>query len=360
MKVRVYGQVFMIVAWGLYPAPLMAGEQKFEKPIESEKSNTSGNAKSRIYTHPVRGFTVAVPPGAQLLERDEKNPQISIRSRKGYRVSIQSGPARPKIGLQDMVLKLEAKYLGKGKPWGYKEDQAFKKISGLPAIEASYNGVHTKARVDIIRGRRTDHVFIFFAAEREYQRLEHEYEWMLAHFRPGPDDILKPVVTLASNSLVFAEPEYGYSIRYPKQWVYIKPSRMTAMFSGAEGSDAYSAIVSVQNISPPNAKTSEDAAIEALSELKSSLQKSVQQLQILNDRPWEYFREPYRLNGRELIVSYRHAGQDFMKRILVVPRPFHNLAHIWSYTAPTEIFNTYAETANKMLLSWTILATNKG
>ena len=359
MKAQVFGQVFMIVAWGLYPTTLMAANQKVEKPIESKRLNAAGKAQSRIYTHPVRGFTIAVPPGAQLLERDDKNPQISIRSRKGYRVSIQSGPVRPNIPLHDMVLKLEAKYLGKGKTWGYKEDQTFKKISGLPAIGALYKGAHTKARVDIIRGRRTDHVFIFFAAEREYQQLEHEYEWILAHFRPGPDDILKPVVALASN-LLFEEPKYGYTIRYPKEWVYIKPSRMTAMFSGAEGSDAYSAIVSVENISPPNANSSEEAAIEALSELKSSLQKSVQQLQILNDRPWEYFREPYRLNGRELIVSYRHAGQSFTKRIVVVPRPFNNLAHIWSYTAPTEIFDTYVKTANKMLLSWTILATIKG
>ena len=360
MKIQVFGHVFMIVVWGLCPTTLMATNQKFEKPIKSKRSNTAGKVQSRIYTHPVRGFTIAVPPGAQLLERDDKNPQISIRSRKGYRVSIQSGPARPNIPLQGMVLKLEAKYLGKGKTWGYKEDQTFKKISGLPAIGALYNGAHTKARVDIIRGLRTDYVFIFFAAEREYQQLEHEYEWILAHFRPGPDDILKPDVTLASNLLLFEEPKYGYSIRYPKEWVYVKPSRMTAMFSGAEGSNAYSAIVSVQNISPPNTNSSEEAAIEALSELKSSLQKSVQQLEILNDRSWEYFRKPYRLNGRELIVSYRHAGQSFTKRIIVVPRPFQNLAHIWSYTAPTKIFKTYVKTANKMLLSWTILATTKG
>jgi hypothetical protein len=296
-----------------------------------------------------------VPPGAKLFERDANNPQISVRSRKGYRVSIQSGPSRPEVSLKNMSLMLEAKYLGKGKPWSQKEKQAFKQISGLPAIESSYRGSNMRARVDIIRGHRTDYVFIFFAAEREYQNLEHEYVWMLTNFKPGPDEALKPKVVLKSNFLVFEEPGYGYSIRYPKDWVHTKSSRMTSIFSGVEGSVAYSAIVSVQNISPPQAQTSEDAARSALFELKKSLQKSVLSLHVQYDKPWDYVREPFHLNGRELIVSYTYAGQKFLKKIIILPRPFRKLAHIWSYTAPAKIFDTYRETANKMLLSWIIL-----
>jgi hypothetical protein len=133
---------------------------------------------------------------------------------------------------------------------------------------------------------------------------------------------------------------------------------MTAIFSGAEGNANYSAIVSVQNISPLLVDTPEDAAREALSELKLSLQKSVLDFKVHFDKPWNYAREPFSLNGRELVFSYSHTGKKFFKKIIIVPRPFRKLAHIWSYTAPAKIFDTYKETANMMLLSWKILAEN--
>jgi hypothetical protein len=358
MKVWFFVQIMIVLTGILHALTVMASDQKSKNLKEFQDLTTTKITQSRVYTHPVSGFTIAVPPGAQLSVRDEKNPQISIRSRKGYRVSIQSGVARPEILLKDMLLILEAKYLGKGKPWSQKEKQELNQISDLPAIKSSYRGSNMRSRVDIIRGRKTDHVFIFFAAEQEYQSLEHEYVWMLANFKPSLDDILKTKVDLEPNALVFEKPGYGYSIRYPKDWVYVMPSKMTAVFSGAEGSAAYSAVVSVQNISPPQVETSEDAARAVLSELKLVLQKSVLSLKVRYDKPWDYVRKPFRLNGRELIFSYSHEGQKFFKKIIIVPRPFRKLAHIWSYTAPVEIFDTYRETANKILLSWTILATN--
>ncbi|NQV99207.1 MAG: hypothetical protein HQ483_05890 [Rhodospirillales bacterium] len=350
-------EAFLLLLAGLIPSGLvLAAENPAPLPAESQIIDS----KSKIYTHPVRGFTIAIPPGSQVLERDEENPQISIRSRKGYMVSLQTGPAKPEIPLTEMPLRLEAKYLGPGRPWSRKVDQAHKQIGGLPAIEVHYEGVNSRARIDIIRGARTDHVFIFFAAEREYKSLMHEYDWMLSHFRPGPDDIIIPQVTLSSSSSVFNETGYGYSIRYPVEWTSDVPSRMTVMFSGKEGSPAYSAIVSVQNIAPPGADTAEAAAELALASLIESLQKSVQGLRHIEERPWDYLRDAYQLKGREIILSYNHAGQGFMKRIIVVPRPDQNLAHIWSYTAPIGIFETYAETANRMLMSWKILAANGG
>ena len=358
MKVWFFLQLMAIVTGALLASTVVASNQKPESSEELADLTTGKIAKSRIYTHPISRFTIAVPPGAQLSERDEKNPQISIRSRKGYRVNIQSGLARHEVLLKDMPLILETKYLGKGKPWNQKEKQKIKQISGLPAIESSYRGSNMRSRVDIIRGRKMDYVFIFFAAEREYQNLEHEYKWILANFKPGPDDTLKPNAIVESNFIIFEEPGYGYSIKYPKDWVHMMPSKMTAMFSGVEGSPAYSAIVSVQNISPPKVETSEDAARAVLSELKLTLKKSALSLRVRYDKPWNYVREPFHLNGRELIFSYSHAGQNFLKKIIIVPRPFRKLAHIWSYTAPTEIYDTYKEIANKILLSWTILATN--
>ncbi len=360
MKARYFARIGAFFVGLMWSGMLAAAEPVPVIPGESQEQSAQEKAQPQIYTHPVAGFSIAVPPGVQLLERDEKNPQITIRSRKGYMISIQTGDARPEVALEKMPARLEAKYLGDGKPWSHKKAQKKRTIAGLPAIEGIYEGANTKARVDIIRGLRTDHVFIFFAASREYENLEHEFEWMLSHFLPGPDDIEKPVVTMSSDSSVFAEAGYGYSIRYPSEWIYSKPSHMTAMFSGTEGSPAFSALISVQNIAPTGAKDAEQAAQLALANLKASLARSVQKLQFLEDKPWAYVRGPHHLIGREITMSYTHAGQEFMKRVIVVPRPFQKLAHIWSYTAPVDIFKTYTDTANRMLHSWTILASNNG
>jgi hypothetical protein len=358
MQVWIIMQVMLIFTGLVFASTVLASDQKLKNLKRFQALKTEKITQSKVYTHPVSGYKIVVPPGTQLSERDNENPQISIQSRKGYRVSIQSAPTRPEVSLKDMALILEAKYLGKGKPWKQKENQIIKQISGLLAIETSYRGSNMRSRVDIIRGSKTDHVFIFFAAEREYQNLEHEYVWILDNFKPGPDDFLKPKAVLESNFVVFEEPGYGYSIQYPKDWVHLMPSEMTAMFSGARGNAAYSAIVSVQNISPPQVETSDDAARAALAELKLALKKSVQGLKVRYEKPWDYIRERFSLNGWELEVSYTHAGQDFFKKIIIIPRPLSKLAHIWSYTAPAKIFDIYSDTANKMLLSWTILTEN--
>jgi len=350
-------RLFCILVTGVAtPIYTSAAETPVSKPIESQPPSV----KPQIYTHPITGYTIAIPPGSSVLERDEANPQISIRSRKGYMISLQSGPARPEVPLAEMPLRLEDKYLGTGKPWSHKGKQVHKQLGGLPAIEVSYEGANTRSRVNIIRGARTDHVLIFFASARDYQSLVHEYEWMLSHFRAGPDDIVKPLVTLSSDSSIFSEQGYGYSIRYPNEWITSKPSRMTAMFSGKEGTPAYAAIVSVQNVAPPAAASAESAAQSAMAELQESLQKSVQSLSYIEDRPWDYVRDAHHLNGREIVLSYKHAGQGFIKRVIVVPRPFQNLAHIWSYTAPVGVFEDYAETADRMLKSWKIITSNEG
>lgn len=355
MNHRILGFFCIFISAIATPIQTASAQSEVSKTDESLPPST----KPRIYTHPITGYTIAIPPGSSVHERDETNPQISIRSRKGYMVSVQSGPAKPEVPLAEMPLRLEAKYLGTGKPWSHKGKQTHKQIGGLPAIEGIYEGSNTRARVDIIRGARTDHVLIFFASDRDYQSLVHEYEWMLSHFRAGPDDIVKPLVTLSSDSLIFNERGYGYSIRYPNEWTTSKPSQMTTMFSGKEGTPAYSAIVSIQNVAPPAAESADVAARSALAGLQESLQKSVQGLSYIEDRPWDYVRDAYHLSGREIVLSYKHAGQGFIKRIIVVPRPFQNLAHIWSYTAPIGVFETYAETADRMLKSWKIIASNE-
>ncbi|MEK9726392.1 MAG: hypothetical protein VW405_23315, partial [Rhodospirillaceae bacterium] len=61
------------------------------------------------------------------------------------------------------------------------------------------------------------------------------------------------------------------------------------------------------------------------------------------------------LVGRQILVVYRHAGETFQKRMIVVPRPDGSVAHVWSFTAPRNDFAALAPAAEGMLRTWTIL-----
>jgi len=341
-------------------AALTVGEVRGEDTIDIPKPSAAGQGspadlRSQIYTHPKRGFTVAVPPSAQVLEKNEQDPQISIRSRKGYVINVQAGTTKRETPLAEMSRFLEERYLGEGKPWTSRGAERRVTVAGLPGHEVQYEGNNTRARVIIVRGQESDFVFIFFAAEREFQKLEHEFDWVLTHFRPGPNDLPQPEAVFSIKTKEFSHPGYGFTILYPADWVYTKPAPMTAMFSGKEGSAGYSAIVSVQNVASRGAKDSEDAARMALADLRNYLAGTVRKLVYLEDRPWLYERDDLKLNGREVVMSYVHAGQRFQKRIVVVPRPFQAIAHIWSYTAPVDVYPIFNRIAERMLKSWTVL-----
>jgi len=93
----------------------------------------------------------------------------------------------------------------------------------------------------------------------------------------------------------------------------------------------------------------------ALADLRNYLAGTVRKLVFLEDRPWLYERDDLKLNGREVVMSYVHAGQRFKKRIVVVPRPFQAIAHIWSYTAPVDVYPIFSRIAERMLKSWSVL-----
>ena len=152
----------------------------------------------------------------------------------------------------------------------------------------------------------------------------------------------------------FAEPGYGYSIQYPGDWVVARSSDNTATFSGKEGTDAFHAIVSIQNVKPPEAKSSAQAAVQAFADLKASLSREANNVIFVGEQPLTYKNENLSLEGRQMVVTYTYAGERFRKWALVLPRPSGTVAHIWSYTAPDARFKTFRPFADAMLKSWTI------
>ena len=296
----------------------------------------------------------------RLIERGD-DQHLSISSRRGYMISIQSGSARPHIPLTAMPSLLESRYFGPGKPWTMRGESRSLKVAGLRAREIMYAGANTRARVVVARGAQNDFVFIFFASNRNFQTLVAEFDWVLENFKPDEADL---VIAEEENPLKkkiiafypqrFSEPGYGYSMDYPADWVLSKQSMVTTMFSGREGTPGYAAVVSVQNVKQPSATTSMEAATAALNDLRNSLERSVKDISYEIDQPWTYQHGTLGLEGRQLVVSYIHAGKWFQKQVIVVPRPSGQIAQVWTFTAPKHEFTNFQPTALRLLESWMI------
>ncbi len=370
-RMAVTGLAAALFAWLLLaPKILSAGEIHLVQtgpegpgPVQQDQPQPSQKKQIRSYLHPIRKFTIAIPPGADFTEKGEA-VQVTIRSRKGFMINIQTGDANPKATLSEMVAKLEAQYLGQGKPWSRKINEGPSTVAGLEGLEAQYEGAGTRVKVIIARGRKTDFVFMFFAPQDLFDKLKPEFEWVLANFRPSPADLMtaaeprpqsaKAVPKAAAKTKRFSEPGYGYTIQYPGDWVATKTSATIATFSGKEGTTAFQAVIAIQNVQPPSAKTPEQAVQQALVGMIASLRNKAVDVSIIGEQPLTYKNGQINLAGRQMVVAFTHAGQRYRRWALVLLRPTGTVAHIWSYTAPNKQYETFWPLADAMLQSWTI------
>lgn len=340
------------------------------------------NAQPVAFRDPERGFVIAAPPGAKFDRRAESG-QVLIQSRKGYGLSIQAGDTNPNVSTHDMFAKLEAKYLGESKPWSkksYEDNQGI--VGGLPTGTAIYEAGASRTQVIIARGAKTDFVFMFFAPVSRFEALSPELEWIMTSFRPGPGEepanipvVQKPVekpaapevraapapAVIASRPVepvtvpvdpgmhIFSESGYGYRVAYPTDWNLVKMSAFTNVISGQKGTEAYEAMVTMQNVKPVDGAG--DAAQAAFADLKNSLSSQAKNVAFIGEKPVTYTKNGLTLNGHQFVANYEHAGRAFRKWALVLPRPEGEVAHIWSYTAPLDTFETYRPIAEGILNS---------
>lgn len=342
------------------------------------------NANPVAYRDPKRGFVIAAPPGARF-DRREENGQVLIQSRKGYGLSIQAGDANPSVSTHDMFARLESQYLGASKPWNKKSSEDRAIIGGLEAGTAIYEAGSSRTQVIIARGAKTDFVFMFFAPLSRFEELSSELQWILTSFRPAPGEELpgvKPIVESKaapepkpelraeptpevmaakpaepepapepSNPMmkVFSESGYGYQVAYPSDWNLEKMSAFTNVISGRKGTAAYDAMITMQNVKP--SETAGDPAQSAFTDLKSSLTSQALNVAFMGEKPVTYSKNGVTLTGRQFVANYEHGGRAFRKWALVLPRPDGQVAHIWSYTAPLDSFETYRPIAEGILNS---------
>ncbi|MCH8236574.1 MAG: hypothetical protein IIC06_00215 [Proteobacteria bacterium] len=364
------GLVAVVLVQSMPAQKALAGEIGLAQATQSPQQRTpwkpAASGQVRTYLHPFRKFTIAIPPGAEIVERAETG-EILIRSNEGFMINIQTKDAKPAVTISRMLERLEAKYLGQGKAWSRKLSEQLSTVAGLDAFEAQYEGGNTRVSVVIARGRKTDFVFMFFAPLDAFDKLQPKFEWVLANFEPNPADHPATAKAPPGASLTtaaaeagaapakrFAEPGYGYTIQYPGDWELSKPSSTTTSFSGKQGTDAFFAIVSIQNVQPPAAKTPAQAADTALADLKSRLKREASDVTYIGEQPLTYKNGRLSLVGRQMVVTYAYNGERYRKWVLVMPRPTGTVAHIWSYTAPDKRFDAFRPIADAMLKSWTI------
>lgn len=375
-------------SYGVPEAAAMPPEQAVPQPraqMSMQTGSLSAPAEGApvAYNDPKRKYTIIAPAGARFQHRGEDKP-LAIQSRKGYAVNIQVGNANPSLSISNMFAKLESQYLGDGKSWATKLHSSELVVGGLPAGSASYESGSTRTRVVIARGRANDFVFMFFAPVSQFEVLSTEFNWILQHFHPDQSDMPTEPVKMSkqeaapapapvraetapqvipagrptppqpqapSDVQVFAEPGYGYRIEYPLAWHLEKVSAFTNIFSGEKGSPAYDAIVALQNVQPAGANSADEAASAAFADIKASLQRDAKGVAFVGEKAVSYVKYGLNLEGRQFVANYDHNGRQFRKWVLVLPRPDGNVAHVWSYTAPIESFESFRPVAERILQS---------
>ena len=364
------GLVAVVLVQSMLAEKALAGEidlaQATPSPQQPASRKPAALGQVRAYLHPLRKFTLAIPPGAEVVERAETG-EILIRSNEGFMINIQTKDAKPEVTIPQMLMRLEAKYLGQGKAWSRKLSEQPSTVAGLDAFEAQYEGGNTRVSVVVARGRKTDFAFMFFAPLDAFDKLLPKFEWVLVNFEPNPADHpatakAPPAASLttaaaqagATPAKRFAEPGYGYTIQYPGDWEVNTPTARTVTFGGRAGSDSYVAEVSIQNVQPPAAKTPRQAADTALADLKSKLKREAADLAFVGEQPLTLKTGRLSLDGQIIVVTYTYNGERYRKWVLVMPRPTGTVAHIWSYTAPDNRFDAFRPIVDAMLKSWTI------
>ena len=323
-------------------------------------------ASPGAYPDPKGRFVLAVPPDTQVTKKGDGS-QVAIEARQGYRITLQTSPSNGAVSLSDMARKLEARHLGPFKIWRVKLGERATSVGDLPALEMGYEGSGTRVRVFIMRGRKTDFVFMFFAAPRIFDEMVTNFDWVLQNFQLASDELPsgqtasgqaapKPAPPQATPSAErrFADRELGYAIDYPGDWMMEKPTAFSTVFSGRQGTEAYYATVRIQNVKPQAANDPKQAMVGVLGDLKAKLAAGAGELAYLAEGPFLYDRQGVRLEGHQFMVAYVNEGQRFRQWTIVMPRSSGTVTHIWSYASQDRRFDAFRPVAEKMLRSWTL------
>lgn len=318
-----------------------------------------------MFRHPKLGYFVAIPPGAIVEHRDQVRG-IAMKSRKGYLITLQTGPAKIGTPLPELMSRLEQRYLGNGRPWSRKLGEQPGRLAGFESFEAMYEGAGSKVRVVVTRGPRLDYAFIFIAPPQEFPKLESDFNWVLQSFRPSQGSDNAETSPQGGDGLVeimqgktrqMPDNGLGFTIDYPQSWVVEQGNGASVIISGRKGTPAYFATINIQNTRPSVAEADLTQATQnVVSDLKNQLKNAGPNVRFPGQGAYVYSRQGVTLHGLQFTVEYERSGQSFRQWSVVLARPDNDIVHVWSYAAPQAAYDRYGAIAGKMLESWTLQA----
>jgi hypothetical protein len=152
----------------------------------------------------------------------------------------------------------------------------------------------------------------------------------------------------------FADRGLGFAVAYPDAWVAVREGSFLVVFSGREGTEAFRATVSIENVRPPGAGTPTAATAAVLADFKMRLARAVPDIRTEAETPIFRGEGEKRIEGSQFLVNYSYGGERFRKWVVIMRRTAAPVVHIWSYTAPRDRFDLFRPIAEAMLESWTI------
>lgn len=317
----------------------------------------------QIFTHPTKGFQVLVPADASLIE-GQAGIDLAMGSRQGWSINIQSAQANPNSTVNDMVARLEAKYLGKDKPWSQKISGRNLNAYGQPGYDGVYDGSGMKVRVVLLRTDVLDYVVMFIAPSGSFLNTQATFDRVLSSFIPSkapPSTDSLPTNSANSTStdmdaelIQFHDNRLGYSMVYPSHWNVNSPTESTRVFSGPQGTKAALAAVSVQNVAPPRVGTSRLAVEAVIQELRNQMAYNLSNIHHAPGRPFFVQSPDGPIQVTQFVSDYRRSNVDFRQWTIAIPRHNGAIVHVWTYIAPLDRFELFQDTAQRMAGSWTI------
>ena len=338
-----------------------------QSPYAAETGKTPAAKSSEaplLYTDRERGYSLAIPPGADAKQGEKHD--IVIQSRKGYRITVQTARHNNEDTLWAMLQRLEALYLGPDKTWNRKFGTDEMLVAGLEALSSTYEGPRTRVRCVLVRGVKNDTVFMFFAPPTRFDGLVQEFDWILANFKPAPADmeaahpVEKPLEKAAERTestapqwLRFSEPSLGYIFAYPPDWSVIRASDSAVVVVGPEDSPAFDVTIAIQNVEPRQNNVGQGVLVDVAEDLKAQF-RAASGATVEGEGTFRYKTSDASYVGRQILASYEERGTKFKQLTLVIPHgpETAGLVHVWSFRAPDGDFDAFRPIAERILQSF--------
>jgi len=145
---------------------------------------------------------------------------------------------------------------------------------------------------------------------------------------------------------LFYEQSFGYSIRYPNDWIYTKPREFSVVFSGREETPAYRSTVAIENLLSAKVGGKYESVRAVVDAYKCELVTAAEDVCIhTSDYP----------AGDGYIAEFTYQGETLRQWRIVIARGNGNIFHTWAYASPIEQYDSYLPIARAMLDSWTLV-----